>query len=460
MNYLKDTIARLVRHTGLPTPPKDKLTTMEKIAAQLASRSGGAGKGAHDRDESWEAVVQRIDFDNLAAARPRDIRRALSDIWEKNAWSSKASPLVAHSLGEQRKTYDRELVLAYLRRFPLDHDAFSALNQAAGAAAERHDWPWRERGRKFHLWDADEGPEAIGKALLDADEPGAVLREAGLDGDLAAGFFMEDALADACEQVGDSRKAEAEMLGGKLAALFDTLKVGGNDAMLVYGLLAPWQNVNPSEGHRKVIAQILLARIGDPRFARARWSAVLADLGNRMPGCDVEQLVATLRRWLTDATVKAFFLIIGRTTDRKDQWDAREAFWLGYLNIGVISEAWFAFGRRAEELAYGMAREESVAFGRVASGANPGHSSLIMSIGDTRIAEWSHNGSCRFWPAGSKRAPELYAPTYDGAELRTMSGPPGFAWREHRGPWQPKFAHEIYRRTGVRHPVHGEGFDY
>lgn len=457
---LKDTMARLVRHPSLPTPSKDKMTRMEKVAGHLASSGGSMGRGALDRDESWEAVAKRIDFEDLAAARPRDIRRALSDIWENKEWTAEAAPLVAHSLNERRKTYDRELVLAYLRRFPLEHRAFPALNTAASAAAERHDWPWRERGKKFLLWNADEGPGTIGKALLDADQPATVLRDAGLDGDLAAGLFVEDALEEACEQVGGSRGAKAEMLGSKLAGLFETLKIGGSDAMLAYGLLAPWRDANPSEPHRKAIAKILLARIGDPRFARARWMTVQVDLEDKMPGCDVERLVATLRRWLTDATVKAFFRIIGRTTDRKDQWDAREAFWLEYLDMGAISDAWFAFGRRAEALAGAMAKEESVPFGRVVGGGEPSHSSLIMSIGDTRIAEWSHNGSCRFWPTESQQAPALYAKSYDGNDLRTTSGPKGFSFIGHQGSWERKFARAVYNRTGISHPVHGQGSDY
>lgn len=90
-----------------------------------------------------------------------------------------------------------------------------------------------------------------------------------------------------------------------------------------------------------------------------------------------------------------------------------------------------------------------------------------MTIGDMRIAEWSHNGACRFWlnystmsnhPKSRLRAvPELYAAEYDGNRLRTTIGPIGFEYLSHVSGWQRNFAALIYHRTGIAHPTWGSG---
>ncbi len=452
---LKDTLGRLARLGSLPTPSRERQTRTEKVAAALAARGGTPG-GPSDRDESWEAVAQRIDFADLAAARPRDIRRAINAIWEDGERGAVAAPLVAYSLSEQRKTFDRELLLTYLRNFPWEHPAFETLSEAVGIAAERHNWPWRERGRRFNLWDSEEGPTALGDALLRAEQPLALLREAGLDGDLAAGTFLEETLDEVCEQVGGTKGLQAEDLGRRLVTLFEGLQVGGSDALLAYALLNPWHDRNPSEAHRKAIGGVLVKRIGDPRLSAARWTALTAEL----PDLDLEALVAILRRWLTETAVRAFFAVVARTTDRPDQWAARQAFWLAYLDINAVSDAWFVLGRDAHAMTGALARETGLSeHGRIAEGGGS-QSALLMSIGDLRIAEWSDNGRCRFWRRSDRGAPTLYDQRYPLAVLKAMMGGAGFLTLAHLPSptgWEPRYAGKVYTETGTRHPAHGSG---
>jgi hypothetical protein len=443
---LRAAAARIARAPATPHPPASRKLATERVAAKLAAldASGGMMNAAV---EEWEAVATRLDFNRLERARPRDLRRAIADIWTDSTRDAQAAPVVGHGLAAGRKSFDRALLLAYLRRFDPDHPAFSRLAHAAGIAADRHDWPWRARGREWQLWDLARGPGRVGDALVRADDPAAVLGAAGLDGDLAQGGFALKALRTVCDVVSESRGAEAERLGTKLIALFDRLEVRQLNTQLAVALLTPWARTKPREEYRKRIGALLVKRIGDPRINAAAWAAlgVPADL------------VAVLRGWLVETAVRAFFAIVGRTTDRKDQWAAREAFWLGYLDVGAITDAWFAFGRQAESLAGAIAREEAVQYGRVVGGADPSHSSLILSIGDTRIAEWSHNGSCRFWPASHKSAPVPYRPSYDGHALRTTTGGAGFAYIPHQGGWEGKFARKVHATTGVVHPKHGRG---
>lgn len=456
MSGLRETAGRAIRADALPVPNPKRVLQTEKVAARLQvelAQIAGSGIGT----EPWQTVAARIDFDAPGRSRPRDVRRALGEIWTDDGRQDRAAPLVDHGLAATRKSYDRALIIAYLRVFPIDHPAFDRLARSAEQAAGRHDWAWGERGKRWNLWNAEQGRDVIAQAMLARDDPRSVLADAGLDGDLSEGGFVAHALGVACERAGDARGAEAETLGARLLTIFDRLGVGGANAMLVYGLLNPWRKGNPSEAYRKAIGTVLAKRVGDPRVAPARWTAIIREIGQRMPGADAAAMIGVLRRWLTNATVRAFFSIIGRTTERKDQWAAREAFWLAYLDADLVTDAWVAFGRQAERIAGVLARQEAVEFGRVVGGSDPSHSSLLMSIGDMRIAEWSHNGACRFWPAAAAAAPVLFRREYDGRALRTTSGPADFDYIAHQGSWEVKFARKIHRSTGVAHPMYDRG---
>ena len=82
-----------------------------------------------------------------------------------------------------------------------------------------------------------------------------------------------------------------------------------------------------------------------------------------------------------------------------------------------------------------------------------------MTIGDVRIAEWSDNGSCRFWPAARPKAPLMYQSVYYGLVLRSMDAERGYEPLPHMGStWQNRFAKRIYDRTGILHPLYGRGW--
>jgi hypothetical protein len=404
-------------------------------------------------------------FDPGAMSR-RDLRRLIGELWGDSRCERVAPAVLEAAIAADAKSIDRMVLTAYLRHFPSRHPAFEPLRKASALTASRRDWPWHARGETWLLWDAQAGPKQVAAALLEQDEPAAVLRAAGLDGDLAHGAFVGEAIEAACEHVARLDGNAAQALGQRLISLFDTMAIAGHDAMLAWALLAPWHSAKPDKAHVQAVSRLLSDRIGDPRLAQARWVTLEAELtarGRALSG----SIAATLRHWLTEATVRAFFAIVRQTTDRADQWDAREAFWLAYLDQGAIREAWFAFGRRAEARAGVLAREEDVRYGRVSGGADPSHSALLMTIGDMRVAEWSHNGSCRFWPdlhtgttsLSSRRmaAPRLYEPEYDGNRLRTMDGPRAFERLSHVSGWQRNFAAVIHRHTGLAHPTWGTG---
>lgn len=394
---------------------------------------------------------------NPAQLRTRDLRRLVRQMWADPRCDGVVPAALDAAIAADAKSCDRAVITGYLAHFPTDHPSFERLRHASALVANRRDWPWRERGATWHLWERDTGPARVAAALLDSDDPAALLRDAGLDGDLAEGEFVAEAFDDACEQAARTKGDGAVATGERLIALFGKLSARGADAGLVDGLLRPWVTRSPPDSHKRRLGSFLTSRFGDPRIDQTRWTALAREIAARGSGPDPEALIDTLRRWLTEAAVRAFFSIVGRTVTRKDQWSAREQFWLGYLDAGVVRDGWFAFGRKAEQLAGALAKDEALQYGRVNGGGDPGHSSLILTIGDLRIAEWSHNGSCRFWPASQKRAPQPYRRDYDGLALRTTFGEPGFDYYSHVSNWQAKFARKIYGATGVTHPVYGRG---
>lgn len=394
---------------------------------------------------------------NPAGLPLRDLRRLVRDMWDDPRCDAIAPATLDAALAANAKSCDRAVITGYLDHFPTDHPAFGQLARATAQAASRRDWPWRERGERWRLWDREIGPSRLADALLASDDPAALLREAGLDGDLAEGEFVADALGEACEQAAQAKGDRAVTLGERLIALFERLSIGGQDAALARALLKPWTGGQPPDSHRDRVSKLLVGRIGDPRLKAARWETIATEMEDSNAG----RLVAMIRRWLTQRTVRQFFDIVGAATNDPAQWAQREKFWLAYLDDGAIEDAWFAFGRQAEWMA-GQSGGDKLLYGEITGGgADPSHSALIMSIGEVRIAEWSHNGSCRFWNRNDRQAPELFQKQYFGMQLRAMNGGRGFEDRfaaiPHASGWQRKFAGFVHHFANRLHPIHGGG---
>ncbi|MGD9665427.1 MAG: EH signature domain-containing protein [Novosphingobium sp.] len=386
----------------------------------------------------------------------RDLRRLVGGLWSDPRCEPVASRTVAAALESDATSLDRTLLTAYLRHFPREHPAFEQLRAAAQTAANRHDWPWRERGKKWKLWNPRTGPGTLAKALTTHEDGAAILRQAGLDGDLAQAGFAEAALEQVCVKAGEAKEGKARELGERLISLVDQLGLAAPRARLVWGLLAPWLDHPPVDDYQERLTAFLVARFGHPRLKPDSWRAMQEEMAHE----DAGRLSELLSQWLTQRAVRQFFRIVSATTDNPEQWNAREEFWTAYLEDKAIDGAWFAFGKQAELLARGAVEQGE--FGQITgSGADPSHSALIMAIGDIRIAEWSHNGSARFWIAQDRQAPELFKREYYAITLRAMNGGRGFeqqfAALPHLSGWQSRFAHHIFKHSGRRHTRWGEG---
>lgn len=446
-----------VRHARLP-----ERSAIERAAERMNYRPASKARDV----EPWESVIARVDLSAPASLCARDAKRLLRDMWVEQGCGGAERKLLDDGVGRDRTSIDRAIVESYLLRFPTEHPAFPDLRGASELVAWRRDWPWHARGDDFRLWDEEVGPQLLATALLATDRPGDVLRRAGLDGDMATGAFVRQAVRSACAVAVTQKGPSAIESGDRLIALASTIRgAEGIDALLALALLAPWVGSPPPADYQQKVTTMLIGRIGDPRLAPGRWSALAAEL--QLQGIDfaIDAVFAVLRRWLVQATVREFFAIVAKTTDRRDQWKERTAFWLGYLDAGCITDAWFAFGSQAEREARRFMKDQSMAFARIeGQGASANQSALLMTIGDVRVAEWSDNGSCRFWRVSRTQtpppaAPKMYLSDYRGLVLRSMVAESGYEPLPHMGStWQNRFAKRIYDRTGIGHPSYGQGW--
>lgn len=432
------------------------------LTERAVERIDAASATQRKARESWEQLVKRLDIGAPSSLRPKDLKRVIEEIWDVAPTMQPALANLEDASNRGRKSIDRTIITTYLRAFPREHPGFGNLASASRKAADRHEWPWRERGDTWRLWRPQEAPRALAEALLATDEPASILGEAGLMGDLADGRLVGEAIARACETVSEARGEKAETAGGRLISLFRRLNRGAeHNGLLAYALLKPWLHGACGADHQKAIISLLVSRNGDPRSKKEIWKALEIAAQKLLNGAeDVPAVFSVIRRWLVQKTVREFFKIVAATTDRQDQWKQRTDFWLSYLDAGYISDAWFAFGSMAERQAQRFIdQEDGLSFGRISGqGADASSSALLLELGDLTIAEWSHNGMSRFWKAGSQKAPRLYQEVYFSAVLRSMDAATGYDPLSHQGTWQYKFARRIYERTGIKHPKFGAGY--
>jgi hypothetical protein len=177
-----------------------------------------------------------------------------------------------------------------------------------------------------------------------------------------------------------------------------------------------------------------------------------------------------VRAWLSKLSLDAFFNVVGQFAESagmNHQWRAREAFWGACLRNNHIEDSWLVLGENVARAIRGN-RELQGSHGRLIDG-NANHSVLLMRIGDTVFAEWSHNGKLRGWATDWKNAPKLFRTTYSRSEL-TAAGiqfpAPRFrpdlgttdnnGLTHHAGVWQGRVAELLRTREGfVLHPREG-----
>jgi len=171
-----------------------------------------------------------------------------------------------------------------------------------------------------------------------------------------------------------------------------------------------------------------------------------------------------MRRWLTRASLRAFFDLISEHV-LDPQWRYREAFWSACLDKDAAAEAWLALGSQVHASARAV-RELNGAYARLeGAGVLGTQAVLLLRIRNLVFCEWSHNGKLRVWPADRENAPRLNLTSYTRGDL-TAPGllfPPNPAFGSrgtrngeglsHFGPernyWQGSAAELLARRAGI-----------
>ena len=460
MTAVKEAIARMhaLASAGFPKGP----TTQPEIQKQLGQFDQGVGTA--EPVEELLPFLERSRSKGVGQLRRYELNRVLRGAWCDAAFDDFGADAVERADHEGKRSSDQAIIEGYLSYFPHDRPVIDRFAGAARRAANRHVWAWRRRSQSWHLFDPTKGPARVGNAVASAPpgEGSALLADIGLGRQIAATRFGRVAFVAGCSEIAARRGEKAARAQAGLLSLFDAENQASDLPHLVRALLEPWVSDKPATEHRKALSAFLIDQVGDPRMFPKRWESVLSALAKSIGAERAAAIVQVLKRWLTEVAMREFFKAIAKTTDRPDQWKQRSSFWLAYLDAGLVTEAWPALGQRARQGIEDLIRQsgERPEFGVMHRGP-VSSSTIIMQIGDLRIAEWSDNGSCRFWSDNDPRAPKLYAKTYDGGELRTTAGRRDYEFHSHvpASPgWENKFAGVIYRRTGVTHPVLGRGW--
>lgn len=429
---------------------------------RLALARAARGLDADAPSDATGDVLQRLAaelralFDPVSGSRkptPKQLRLAPWVLWSRDLAGLPGLLDAVLARARERPPLLVGLIRAWLRDADPSRPETRAVGRRLGElladGTDARLAPWLHAHRRFALFDPALGPQAVTRALLGSDrEVAAVLDEAGLgDALVRGGTYVRAVLLAALDRLGAALGRPGAVATWqrleKLWAPDGTLRFGDLElkGRLADAALSPWVAGNsPDPALRPAIQRFLLRHLGDPRVKEHAWQ------------CARPETVALLRRWLAGDTLEAFFAVIDRHAD--PHWRYRRAFWLAALRRGAVSDAWLALGSNVAISAKRALKD--AAFARL-QGGNGNKAALLMRIGDYVLAEWSHSGKLRAWPAGAASAPRPFRPGYAPDELMTRSlAFPGTSSDEglvhsgaEQGLWQRRAAQFIAERTGI-----------
>lgn len=455
-------IAQKFENGGLAMPSPPQVRALPKVMREWGAMA------MHERSdpEPWQSFIERIDPANPARLGRKDLRRLASEIWDYPSLEEFVVGLVDHCARLAKRTLDRRLARAYWNRFKPGLAMFSYLGNYCASRESSLGLPWTELSAAIPLWHCEHGPKALGAVLLDTESRDAILDRAKLDMRDMQGGFVEAAfgallLERSQRSIKNSSESALRNEGENISQLAEGLGDGalkGNAGLISYALLRPWMDRQSSGEYKDHIRAFLIKHFGDPRTGSNQWKSRASALQTKYQLSDADEAFRVLNRWLTERSVELFFEIIASTTERKDHWKARRAFWNAYLANGTISEAWCILGTQAARQANSIDGITLNDFGKVdGGGVDPSHSALLMKIGDLVIADWSHMGAVRFWK--NPNCPDLYNKNYSGKNLYrswtnsyARSNHLPINSMSHVGRWYKKFADLIHQETGIRYP--------
>lgn len=401
-------------------PPEAPTTRMvrEISAAEAAPRE--------PQPNVLEAVRRRLRQALSEGRTPeaRDLKQAPWILWQGDPPAISFAGLLDMVVGQatQSPRAVRYLIEAWLRDFSPQAPAIERTGLAiqrllADSADSRLDL-WRTAQSRFRLFDAEHGPATLARAVLAGNRPvPEVLQETGFSDEArAVSSYLRAVQAAVLAQIpsglGGPRPRDFIARACQFLSNGSRLRFDDTRSAVARSMCQPWLagGRQPEPDIQQVVKEFLVDRIGNPQLRPGRWAGA-------------EKESALIRRWLARASLQVFFgLIADYALD--SQWAYREAFWSACLEKGAIDDAWLALGANVHASA--RAQEGlGGAFGHlVGAGASGDQSVLLLRIGPLVVAEWSHNGSLRAWPA--EQAPKLGLASYARSDLMRacLSFPP------------------------------------
>jgi len=446
--FLRTTIARLSSLHRLQPKVREQPYTSE--AAEAMPESGGASSMPTGKDFDAIARMLLSRCLNGLGLEVHELRDAAWCLWHTDPALSKtpALPAIATAFrgSDDRRTY-RNFASALLERFdPVRPGIAEVAEVLAGKASAIGD-PWSLLHANFQFFDTRRGPELVAaSALASMTSPTEILSDHGLGALEASSGYAKACEAALLSKLATAKKMRAlDRLDLVKAVAFNGeggLNFGDHTPLVANALVLPFGDAMPERNVQDPYLHFLISLLGDPRLHPGAWT--------RMP-----QAEAVVRRWLIRSSLLQFFDVVDEVADQ-GMWKYRHKFWEAVYHRDLISDAWVAFDWKGAGIAKSAFGDE-LPFAKL-KGVLEGQAVLLLRVGRSLVAEWSHNGRCVIWnDVEAAGAPRMCRPAYDAHELRHPGATDNFESPvfaiSHTGSanyrWQNKVAAKIYRTTGV-----------
>lgn len=436
------------------------VSQMARLARRLeALPAGGIGRAPRDIREVADDIRRAV-AGGVALTR-RQVRQGAWCLWNQQTRLADDPAALAAILAQVSAAAVpgpfRSLAVNLLDAYqPSDRSIHKAAAVLASLAPK---WPgnWQRLHHDFRIFDMAEGPVALARAVVQQDKsPEAILTGYGVGQLGANGNFVRSVTAALLAQLATGGEPDHERRLHKVQAYAltpaGTPRFGDMAREIVEAILLPFKGLKPAKPLLDRVLGVVVGALGDPRLNGARWRLV------------PDGLTGLVKAWLIEQTLRQFLDVVGQTTGNPDQWRYRRAFWEGVHAMGIVSEAWVAFGTRGASVARNRFGKD-VEFGTVQKltaldkVVEPGHAMLFLRIGNALVTDWSHSGRCNIWSdANARGAPKLYQRRYRSSEIMIPGSghtiEPDRVAFTHSSPetyaWQTRVATRLYELTGRR----------
>jgi hypothetical protein len=329
---------------------------------------------------------------------------------------NKVLNVVAQS--ERPRPY-RTLATAYVEAFAPDLPGLAHATQTLHQLSSRWpDEPWSLLHGKFAIFDPGQGPRRLADEVIKQDRPAPdILSASGVRAMAARGGYSRAVTAELLRKLSDGAEPDPYVrLASAQRYALDAGRLIFHDLsdLFAAALLKPFGRALPDKRLRDQILNALLAIFDDPRLPPSGRKHPL-----NPPYAD------TVKMWLTEQSLRQFLDVVEKTTENREQFAYRRAFWWAAYEQGFVLSAWVAFGRDGSALArrtFG-ANTPLAELYQEARQISRGHAVLLMEIGTGVIADWSHNGKCNIWlDRADPTAPRLFERSYGSNSIQIPAG--------------------------------------